>query len=100
MVAGDGADAIARYAEHQGTIALVLTDMMMPGMDGAALIHVLRRMNPHLRVVAASGLDAGATVERAAGAGVRHFLSKPCSAEKLLTTLQTALHEPATAPDR
>jgi PAS domain S-box-containing protein len=97
VTAADSAEAITIYAERHHEIALVLTDMMMPVMDGAALIHVLRRMNPKLRVVAASGLDASGVVAKAANSGVKHFLPKPYPAEILLTTLADALKEPGPA---
>ena len=38
LLASDGAEAVALYAQHQAEIAVVLTDMMMPVMDGAATI--------------------------------------------------------------
>ena len=58
LTATDGADAVAVYAQHQDEIAVVLTDMMMPVMDGAATIHALMRINPTIKIVAASGLNA------------------------------------------
>ena len=56
VLAGDGAEGIAVFASQGQEIALVLADMMMPVMDGPAMIHVLRRMNPKLPIIAASGL--------------------------------------------
>jgi PleD family two-component response regulator len=46
LTATDGADAVAVYAQHKNEIAVVLTDMMMPVMDGPATIHALMRINP------------------------------------------------------
>ena len=94
LTAEDGAQAIGLYALHRETIAAVLTDMMMPVMDGPALIAALRRINPRVRIIAASGLNANGTVSRATIAGVRHFLAKPYSADVLLTTLKKVLEEP------
>jgi PAS domain S-box-containing protein len=91
MTAEDGAQAVGLYALHRAEIALVLTDMTMPLMDGPALIAALRRMDPHLLIVAESGLSANA--DRAATAGVSHFLAKPYSAEALLCLLKTVLPE-------
>ena len=98
LTAGDGAKAIGTYAMHQREIAAVLTDMMMPVMDGANLITALQRINPAVRIIAASGLNT--TLERAKDAGVKHFLPKPYSAVALLTQLQDLLGEKAAgAPD-
>ena len=93
VTASDGAEAVAIYASRAGEIALVLTDMMMPVMDGPATIQVLRRMNPRLRIVAASGLSANNHAARMAGLRVEHFLPKPYTAEKMLQTLRRALSE-------
>jgi CheY-like chemotaxis protein len=91
MVAQDGAEAIALYAQHRGTIAVVITDMVMPIMDGIATINALMRINPQVIVIAASGLYSNGRVAKAAGVGVKHFLPKPYTAETLLITLREVL---------
>lgn len=88
VVAVDGTEAVAIYARRGDEIAVVLTDMMMPVMDGPATIRVLRKMNPAVRIVAASGLDANA---HGVGLGITHFLPKPYAADRLLTTLRLIL---------
>ncbi len=91
LVAADGAEAIAIYAKRGEEIAVVLTDMTMPFMDGPSLIRVLRKMNPAVRIVAASGLDAREPIR---GLGVTHFLAKPFAADVLLQTLREVLDAP------
>ncbi len=91
VLAGDGAEAVAVYASRGAEIAVVLTDMMMPVMDGPATIQVLRRMNPKLPIIAASGLSANGHVANAASLGVKHFLPKPYTAETLLKVLKQIL---------
>ncbi len=93
LTAGDGAAAVAVYAEHKKEIAAVLTDMAMPVMDGAATIHAIMRINPLVKIIAASGLGSNGSVAQLAGAGVRHFLNKPYTAEVLLKTLRVLLDE-------
>ncbi len=96
VLAADGADAVAIYAQQGPEIAAVLTDMMMPIMDGPASIQVLRRMNPDVQIIGVSGLavsvgsDDG-NVERAASLGIKHFLPKPYTAETLLQVLKQVL---------
>jgi CheY-like chemotaxis protein len=90
-VACDGAEAVATVARQGAEIAVVLTDMMMPVMDGPATIQVLLRLNPNLPIIAASGLSADGRVTQAASLGVRHFLSKPYSADALLQGLRQIL---------
>src|SRR6185295_8044409 len=46
MIASDGAEAMAVFAAHRSEVKVVLTDMMMPYMDGPATIRALRRLDP------------------------------------------------------
>jgi len=95
LTATDGADAVGVYARNMKEIAIVLTDMMMPVMDGSALIHALTRMDPAVKIVAASGLNANASVASTSGLGVKHFLTKPYTAGTLLKTMRMILDEKA-----
>jgi PAS domain S-box-containing protein len=93
--AGDGAEAVALYAQRKDEIAAVLTDMMMPVMDGLALIAALRRIKPDVLIVAASGLNANGNLTRALNLGVHHFLAKPYAVEAMLQAFRKALAHPA-----
>jgi PAS domain S-box-containing protein len=95
MLAAHGAEAVALYAQHRAEVAVVLTDMSMPVMDGPATILALQAVDPAVRIVGTSGLAANSHVAKAASAGVRHFVPKPYTAETLLRVLRQALEEPA-----
>jgi PAS domain S-box-containing protein len=97
VTASDGAEAVALYAKQAQQIALVLTDMMMPVMDGAATIQVLQHINPAVKIIVASGIESGENVAKAANAGVHDFLPKPYTAEILLKLFREVLDRPATA---
>jgi|GEM_PF-2948625 len=73
-------------------IAVVLTDMMMPVVDGPATIFALQRMNPEVRISAATGLNANGMVAKAASAGVKHFIPKPYTVVTVLRKLWQMLH--------
>jgi PAS domain S-box-containing protein len=90
IAAPDGRAALAMYASQQDTIAAVLADMMMPAMDGSAIIHGLKRIRREVRIIAASGLSANGPLARAAGAKL--FLSKPYTTQALLEALNRVLH--------
>jgi PAS domain S-box-containing protein len=94
VVAANGAEALAIYARRQAEISVVLTDMMMPVMDGAALIDALVTLNPRARIIAASGLAQEGTVLNIASNRVRHFLPKPYTAANLLAVVARTLGEP------
>ncbi|MEP6672287.1 MAG: PAS domain S-box protein [Chthoniobacter sp.] len=92
MSAGDGAAGVAQYAQHRHEIAAVVTDMMMPVMDGAAAIQVLLRINPAVKIIAASGSSGMGAKANTPVPGAKYFLPKPFSAETLLRTLDELLH--------
>ncbi len=92
LVAANGTEALATFVQMQTKIDLVITDLMMPEMDGPATIRVLRKLNPEVRIIAASGLshtrlDTGHQEVR-----FDHFLQKPYSADTLLRTVKKVLN--------
>ena len=92
LVAADGAEAVALYAQHSQEIAVVLTDMMMPVMDGPTTIQTLKRINPEVKIIAASGVPHQGGPARVAEMGVQHFLHKPYTAQTVMTTLGQVLN--------
>ena len=96
LVAEDGAAAVAVYAQHAQQIALVVTDIMMPLMDGVALIRSLQRLNSQVRIITVSGLsNQPGQPERhleLRSKGIRHHLDKPFTVEALLNALHEELH--------
>ena len=101
-VAASGVEALEFFSQPQSAqnsnIAAILTDMMMPRVDGIALARALRELAPGVPIIAASGLDTAERVAGAVAAGVRYFVPKPYGADTLLHTLRSALdgHSPAT----
>jgi PAS domain S-box-containing protein len=87
LTAATGREGIALYARHSGTIHAVLVDMMMPQMDGLAVIQALRRMNPAVRILAMSGIPREGGKEPVQDLAQK-FLAKPFSAATLLRALQ------------
>ena len=95
ITARDGAEAVAAFSAHRYEIKGVLTDMLMPHMDGPATIRVLKRIDPSVKIIAASGLLDAEKVKDATGLEQIAFLMKPYTAEKLLTTVHRVLAEAA-----
>ncbi|HYC71773.1 MAG TPA: response regulator [Opitutaceae bacterium] len=93
LVAEDGLAGIGLYRNHRAEIHAVITDMMMPGMQGPEVIAELKQLNPEVRIVAMSGVvgeRAGLTEQP----GRLAFLQKPMTGEDLLRALIAVL--PAT----
>ena len=93
LTAEDAPEALAIFAQRMGEIALVLTDLSMPLMDGMALIRTLQKMKPDVRVVACTGRAGHAhEAHELARLKVSACLSKPYNKGKLLTTIYETIH--------
>lgn len=90
ITASNGAEAISIYATRHSEIDVVITDMMMPTMDGPATVKALRHFNPDVKIIGASGLTANSKIANTIE-GLDHFILKPYSAEIVLTTLKKVL---------
>lgn len=94
LLAKDGAEAVALYAQQTQQIAVVLTDMMMPVMDGPTAIRELRRINPNVKVIMASGFNSLEKLDDSMRADFHDFLPKPFTAEELLRSVRDILDRP------
>jgi PAS domain S-box-containing protein len=91
LTAADGKEALTAFLPQRDQIRLVLTDMMMPQMGGAALVQALRVINPSLRVIATSGLTEGMGPVEMQALGIVEALPKPCGPKPLLEAIRRAL---------
>lgn len=91
LTADNGADGLAVYASRRSEMAIVLTDIMMPVMDGTSMVATLRRIDPHIPVVALSGAPTTEARQRLGELGVDKFLPKPLNASVLMHAVHTAL---------
>jgi DNA-binding NtrC family response regulator len=89
--AEDGSDALALYFQRRGEISLVITDIAMAQMDGVTLVRSLRKLDPKARVIVSSGHFQKENMVVLEGLGVKTFLDKPYTAEKLLRSVNAAL---------
>ncbi len=93
--ASNGREALARRAEHGDRIAIVLSDVVMPEMGGIALAHALRMQGFAQPIILMSGHPLDEDTETLQDAGVKTWLSKPCTLEDLAQALAGALNHPA-----
>ncbi len=93
LTAADGAEALALFTQAQGDVAVVITDMRMPFMDGASTLRALQRLDPKVRVIMTSGLADAGVGSASGGGGPSAFLQKPYTADKLLRTLRGVLDQ-------
>jgi len=90
--ARDASEALQLAAVHQGSIDLLVTDMVMPGMTGQELAVCLQRGQPGLCVVFMSGYSEHAATEMADADPSVRLLTKPFSRAALLRTVREVLH--------
>jgi two-component system, cell cycle sensor histidine kinase and response regulator CckA len=98
LTAQDGAEAIALYHQPHPPIALVLLDLMMPILDGAATIEALHVLDPQVRVVAMTGLSSAEMRQKATRIGAHAFLPKPFLTQELLKVVSQVLGENPALP--
>jgi CheY-like chemotaxis protein len=91
FTAADGVQALSIYVEHINEIRVVLTDVLMPHMDGVALIRVLNKLNPDARVIASTGQGDDSLLSELKQTGIKAFLQKPYATQNLLATLHEAI---------
>ena len=89
--AEDGTDALALYFERRSAIHLIITDLHMGMMDGITLTKSLKKLTPDARVIISSGHIQKENQTILEGLGVKAFLEKPYTAEKLLRCVKQAI---------
>jgi len=97
ILAADGHLGIDLYRLHANEINAVITDMMMPTMQGNQVIAALRAIKPDLPIMAMSGLLDANKLEFTVVPGRLQILQKPMSSEELLKAVHTLLSQPRAA---
>jgi two-component system, cell cycle sensor histidine kinase and response regulator CckA len=91
LLAADGQEAARTFAAHERDIAIVVTDLTMPVLDGYALIRTVRERSFAVPIVATSGLNTADASARALDAGADRFLAKPYDTRTLLGAISGSL---------
>jgi len=93
LVARDGMEALERYRRHRQDIRLVITDMDLPKLNGAAVSRSILATNPGARIILISGFVETALKESILASGVREFLAKPYTMPQMLKLVRKVLDE-------
>jgi two-component system, cell cycle sensor histidine kinase and response regulator CckA len=91
LVAESGQAALGIWGERQGSIDVLLTDVIMPQMSGGELAHKLREMSPHLKILFMSGYTDDMIASHGILAGETQLIQKPFTAEALGRKLRGVL---------
>lgn len=95
--ASSGPEAVACFAEQKDKIKLVITDMSMPFMDGAATAMALRKILPDIPIIITSGLSHDQNTDTGRRVRAAAVLQKPFTAETLLTQVHSVLSRSGSA---
>jgi PAS domain S-box-containing protein len=96
LTAQDGKEAIQMYTQHEQDIALVLTDIGLPRLSGQEVVATISALNPHARIIVASGFldpDVRAVLSKA---GAKDFAQKPYVPGEILAKVREVLDRACT----
>jgi CheY-like chemotaxis protein len=91
ILARDGFEALGIYQQAGQQIGLVILDFFLPVMDGDAVFDELRALNPNVAVVLSSGFAEQSKLGTMLAQGLRGFIPKPYTREKLLEQVRSTL---------
>ncbi|MDX9979664.1 MAG: response regulator [Lentisphaeria bacterium] len=91
LAAASPVEAVRAAAAHPAAIHLLITDVVMPEMNGCDLAEAIRRRHPEIKLLFMSGYMAHSLTHRCVLAAGENFLSKPFSIQELAEKVRTAL---------
>jgi CheY-like chemotaxis protein len=91
LLAGNGGEALQLLESHDGPVHLLLTDVVMPGMNGRELAARVVEAHPEIKVIYTSGYTDDAIMRHGVVADAAHFLGKPYTHEDLTRAVRKAL---------
>jgi two-component system cell cycle sensor histidine kinase/response regulator CckA len=89
--ASNGVEAIRELEERDGAVDLVVSDVVMPEMDGPTLLKELRSRNPNLKMILVSGYAEDAFEKHLPEGGQFAFLAKPFTLKQLVAAVKDAM---------
>ena len=79
------------YQKYKDQIALVISDMGLPTLEGHEVFRKIREINPHAKIIAASGFLDPEMKSEMFKAGMKHFIQKPYLPEEVLQKIRDVL---------
>jgi two-component system cell cycle sensor histidine kinase/response regulator CckA len=91
LQAANGMEAVETFEGHPGRIDLVVSDVVMPEMDGPTLLKTLRQRDPKVKVIFVSGYAEEAFEKHLPEGEKYNFLPKPFTLKQLVGTVKDAI---------
>lgn len=95
IVAESGEEALELYRQAQGSISLVILDLIMPGMGGKQCLEELLKIDPAAKVIIASGYPVEGPEQEAFGSLAVGFANKPFNIRQILELVRETLDTPS-----
>ncbi|HEX7654748.1 MAG TPA: response regulator, partial [Verrucomicrobiae bacterium] len=88
ITASEGREGAALFARHRDEIRLVISDVMMPQLDGPGMLREIKQISPSTRSIVITGLGEENRVADAKAAGASVILNKPFTADELIAEVK------------
>ena len=98
LMASNGAEAIEMYKAHSENIHLVVLDIILPDLSADQIFVELRKHNPNVQVILASGYNVNSQISALLGQGCVDFIQKPFQTQSLASKIRRALNRRPVAP--
>jgi len=96
LLASDGLEGVACFRDHHARIVLALVDVVLPGLDGEAVVREMRQIVPSLPIVFMSGFDEGEAEARLGALDAVGFIQKPFGVQEFMEVVRTSAGNAAT----
>jgi signal transduction histidine kinase/ActR/RegA family two-component response regulator len=96
--AENGADGLERFMEHKGEVRLLITDVILPGLNGRDLYAAVRKEQPGIVTIFMSGYSSDIMDDEVMEDTATHYLTKPFRPDDLLGKIREALGSPGRPP--
>ena len=91
LTAENGKKAIEIFSKEKNNLALIVLDMIMPGMGGRETFAALRKISPDIKVLLASGYSIDGEASEIMAQGCNGFIQKPFSIKRLSKKIREVL---------
>jgi CheY-like chemotaxis protein len=87
FTAENGRDALQIYEKNKSSIRLIITDLVMPELDGIGMSRIIKASNPSIKILAISGYPLGSEWKDLYSAGIAECIQKPFERNTLIRTV-------------
>jgi two-component system cell cycle sensor histidine kinase/response regulator CckA len=91
LTAGNGVEALEELERNEGKVDIVVSDVVMPEMDGPTLLKEMRKTNPDLKIIFVSGYAEEAFQKNLPAGGQFAFLAKPFTLKQLVAAVKETM---------